>query len=69
MAKLDLKSAYQYVPDDRPLLDTLCSFATFLAKGTLKYLTIKCYLSALRHAQIAHGFIDPGIVANFPRLE
>lgn len=42
-----------------PLSETLlCSFATFLAQNGLKFQSIKCYLSALRHAQIANGFPD-----------
>ena len=53
-----------------PLSETLlCSFATFLAQEGLRYQSIKCYLSALRHAQIASGFPDPRIGSNHPRLE
>ena len=35
----------------------------------MKYRSIKCYLSALRHAQIANGFLDPQFVQSYPRLE
>ena len=53
-----------------PLNETLlCSFATFLAQEGLRLQTIKCYLSALRHAQIANGFPDPRIGLDHPRLE
>ncbi len=45
-----------------------CS-ATFLAQKGLRLQTIKCYLSALRHAQIANGFPDPRIGLDHPRLE
>ena len=53
-----------------PLNETLlCSFVTFLDQEGLKHQSIKCYLSALRHAQIANGFPDPRIGLDHPRLE
>ena len=47
----------------------LCSFATFLAQEGLKLQSIECYLSALRHAQIANGFPDSRIGLDHPWLE
>ena len=44
-------------------------FAVFLAKQGLKYQSIKGYLSALRHLQIAEGLGDPFLPGAFPRLE
>ena len=53
-----------------PLSETiLCSFATYLAKEGLKYQSIKCYISALRHAQIANSFPDSQLASTCPRLE
>ncbi len=53
-----------------PLNETLlCSFATFLAQEGLRLQTIKCYLSALCHAQISNGFPDPRIGLDHPKLE
>ena len=46
----------------------LCQFASFLAKKNLSHSSIKGYLSALRHLQIASGLPDPGI-ASMPKLE
>ena len=46
----------------------LCQFASFLAKENLSHSSIKGYLSALRHLQIASGLPDPGI-ASMPKLE
>ena len=47
----------------------LCRFVTFLSTQSLKYQSIKSYLSALRHLQITQGFQDPFIAGMFPRLE
>ena len=44
-------------------------FAVFLAKQGLKHQSIKGYLSALRHLQIAEGLGDPFLPGAFPRLE
>ena len=49
----------------------LCCFRAHLANGGLKHRTIKVYLSAVRHMQIAAGQQDPfgsGAVP-MPRLE
>ena len=41
--------------------DYLCQFCAFLADQGLSHQTIKCYLSAVHHQQIATGFLDPNI--------
>ena len=41
----------------------------YLAQEGLELQSIKCYLSALRHAQIANGFPDPQIGLDHSRLE
>ena len=65
-----IKFCHQFSLPPYPLNETLlCSFASFLAEEGLKLQTIKCYLSALRHAQIANGFPDPRIGVDHPRLE
>ena len=46
-----------------------CSFVTFLASQALKYQTTKCYLSAVRHAQIEAGLHDPFHNTDLSRLE
>ena len=46
----------------------LCRFASFLANEEVSHSTIKCYLSALRHLQIANNLPDPGI-SSMPKLE
>lgn len=48
--------------------DYLCKFCAFLANQGLSLQTIKCYLSAVRHQQIAMGFLDPHI-SGMARLE
>ena len=42
---------------------------TFLASQALKHQTIKCYLSAVRHAQIEAGLHDPFYNTDLSRLE
>ena len=46
----------------------LCRYASFLASENLVHSTIKGYLSAIRHLQIATGWPDPGI-SSMPKLE
>ena len=46
----------------------LCQFASYLVNDKLAHSTIKGYLSAIRHLQIAAGLPDPGI-SNMPKLE
>lgn len=46
----------------------LCSFVTHLALQGLKHRSIKVYLSATRHMQIAEGLPDP-FQSAMPRLE
>ena len=46
----------------------LCQFVSYLADDKLTHSTIKSYLSAIRHMQIALGLPAPGI-ANMPKLE
>ena len=45
----------------------LSSFVSFLADQGLKHQTLKCYLSAVRSAQIAHRYTEPNF-SSFPRL-
>ena len=47
----------------------LCRYVSYLSAQQLKYQSIKCYLSAIRHLQISHGFADPFSPGAFPRLE
>ena len=49
--------------------DTLVSYVAFLAQEGLKHQTIKCYLSAIHHFQIAASMPDPFYNASFPYLE
>ena len=49
--------------------DTLVSYVAFLAQEGLKHQTIKCYLSAIRHFQIAVSMPDPFHNDSFPYLE
>ena len=46
----------------------LCQFASYFANDSLTHATIKGYLSAIRHLQIASGLPDPTISA-MPKLE
>ncbi len=47
----------------------LCYFATYLAKRNLAPQTIKCYLAAVRNAQIAMGLPDPRDQSSMPLLK
>lgn len=47
----------------------LCRYVSYLSAQQLKYQSIECYLSALRHLQISHGFADSFSPGAFPRLE
>ena len=47
----------------------LYRYVSYLSAQQLKYQSIKCYLSAIRHLQISHGFADPFSPGVFPRLE
>ena len=47
---------------------TLCYYVSHLAlECKLKYQSVKCYLSAVRHLQITDGFTDP-YRSDMPRL-
>ena len=46
----------------------LCSFVSELANEGLKFQIIKCYLSGLRHLQIAAGLADPFVGNEFVKL-
>ena len=46
----------------------LCQYVSFLAEAGLSHVSIKCYLSAIRHLQIAHSLPDPHI-SSMPKLE
>ena len=48
---------------------SLSKFVSYLANQKLKHQTIKVYLSALRHLQIAEGLGNPFLPGSFPRLE
>ena len=48
---------------------TLCYYVSHLASECkLKYQSVKCYLSAVRHLQITDGFTDP-FRSDMPRLD
>lgn len=47
----------------------LCSYVSYLANQHLKHTTIKVYLSATRHLQIAAGLADPFAGVAWPRLD
>ncbi len=47
---------------------SLCRYVAFLAMENLSPATIKCYLSAVRHLQVAKGYGDPHI-GSMARLE
>lgn len=52
-----------------PLIEhQLCQYVSYLAEQNIAHSSIKGYLSALRHMQIASGRPDPGI-ASMPKLE
>ncbi|XP_064384103.1 uncharacterized protein LOC135333113 [Halichondria panicea] len=52
-----------------PLQEThLCRYVSWLAKDNIAHTTVKSYLSALRHLQIACNFPDP-MISTFPKLE
>ena len=46
-----------------------CSSVSVLANEGFQHQMLKCYLSALRYAQIARGLQNPFAEASFPRLE
>ena len=46
----------------------LCRYVAFLANDGILAATIKCYLSATRHLQVAEGYGDPH-VGNMAKLE
>lgn len=50
-------------------IHVLCCFVAFLGSQGLKHVSVKSYLSAVRHAQIAGGFPDPFKNADLSRLE
>ena len=60
-----ITAALQPFPVTEP---TLSAFVAFLYKEGLSVSTVKLYLAAVRHAQIALGFGDPRI-ASMPKLE
>ena len=47
----------------------LCAYVSYLANQHLKHTTIKVYLSAIRHLQIAAGLTDPFASVAWPRLD
>ena len=47
----------------------LCAYVSFLANQILKHSTIKVYLSAARHLQIANGMRDPFAGVPSPQLD
>ena len=59
----------QFLIPPLPVQDVhLCRFASFLANEEVSHSTIKCYLSALRHLQIANNLLDP-VISSMPKLE
>ena len=60
----------QYNFQPLPVSETLlCRYVSFLASQSLKYQSIKSYLSAVRYLQISHGLHDPFGAGAFPCLE
>ena len=49
--------------------ESLCRYAAYLGQQSLKYRTIKAYLSALRFGQIHQGLGDPFRAQSMPLLE
>ena len=47
----------------------MCYYVAYLANSGLAYQTIKTYLAAVRHAQIAKGLPEPKEVASMPKLK
>jgi len=65
-----LKFCSQAVLNPLPVSEqVLCSFVSHLAQQGLKYRTIKVYLSAVRHLQIAGNYPDPFGGSPMPKLE
>ena len=65
-----LKFCFQAVLNPLPVSEqVLCSFVSHLAQQGLKYRTIKVYLSAVRHLQIAGNYPDPFGGSPMPKLE
>ena len=62
-------SAAVYVRSLLPVTEAkLSAFVSLLARDGLSFSTIRCYLAAVRHHQIACGLGDPGVPA-MSRLE
>ena len=60
----------QYNFQPLPVSETLlCRYVSFLASQSLKYQSIKSYLSAVRYLQISHGLHNPFGAGAFPHLE
>ena len=47
----------------------LCYYVAYLANNGLAYQTIKTYLAAIRHVQIAQGLPEPKQYASMPKLK
>jgi len=47
----------------------LCYYVAYLANNGLAYQTIKTYLTAIRHIQIAQGLPEPKQYASMPKLK
>ena len=60
---------YQALPAIPTCENTLCFYGPHLASvSKLKHVSIKCYLSAIRHLQITEGYSDP-FKSEMPRLD
>ena len=46
----------------------MCYYVAYLASSGLAYQTIKTYLAAVQHAQVAKGLPEPKEVASMPKL-
>ena len=65
-----LKFCSQAILNPLPVSEqVLCSFVSHLAQQGLKHRTIKVYLSAVRHLQIAGNYPDPFGGSPMPKLE
>ena len=66
---LDFCSSFNISPIFPLSESSLCYFVAHLHTQGLKHQTIKCYLSGIRHAQIALSMPDPFSSSSWPKLE
>ena len=66
---LDFCSSFNISPSCPLSESSLCYFVAHLHTQGLKHQTIKCYLSGIRHTQIALSMPDPFNSSSWPKLE